>query len=197
MLPAAYQNFLQNIRNDGPRRLTQLYHAVRNIPYGSTGVRDPVKVIENNVGSCSCKHILLGDLLRAENVPAEIITIFTYFNKGVPVHESYPKELARMIRDEEVCDFHHFVRAQANGRWIRLDATWHDTVASYGFPVNRDWDGTGDTVLAAKPIRSYPDVPDVAALKEDLIASLSSEERDRRARFFQLLTRWIDSVSQG
>lgn len=197
MLPAVYREFLERIRDDGQVRLAQLYHAVRNIPYGSAGMRDPAKVIENNVGSCSGKHILLRDLLRAEDCEAEIITIFTHFNKGVPLHESYPQELAWMIRDEVVCDFHHYIRVPLDGRWVRLDATWHDALAPYGFPVNTGWDASGDTVLAAEPIRSFPDVTDVAALKEDLIASLSPEERKKRARFFALLTEWIGSLPQG
>ncbi|MFQ5774545.1 MAG: transglutaminase domain-containing protein [Kiloniellaceae bacterium] len=196
MVHAEYRDFLKRIRGDGRLRLVRLFHAVRNIPYGSAGVRDPVKVIENNVGSCSGKHILLRDLLRAENHPAEIVTIFTYFNERLPLHDSYPKELTRMIRDDKVCDFHHYVRAKLDGRWLRLDATWHDALEPYGFPVNSRWDGSADTVLAAEAIRSYPDVPDVAALKEELIASLPPEERAERARFFALLSAWVASLGE-
>ncbi len=123
MMPAAYQEFLRKIPEDGRLRLVQLYHAVRNIPYGAAGVRDPVKVIENNAGSCSGKHLLLRDLLWAENYETEVITIYTHFNKEVPLHESYPDELARMIREEIVYDFHHYVRARIDGSWLRLDAT--------------------------------------------------------------------------
>ncbi len=195
MLPAAYHDFLENIRDDGRLRLVQLYHAVRNIPYGSAGVRDPVKVALNNVGSCSGKHILLRDLLRAENYRAEVITIFSHFNKSLPLHESYPEELTRMIREEQICDYHHYIRVQMEERRLHLDATWHDALIPYGFPVNSRWDGTDDTLLAAEPIRSYADVPDVAALKEELIASLPPEEQARRTRFFAILTGWIDSIS--
>ncbi len=197
MPSAAYQEFLGSIPDDGGLRLVQLYHAVRNIPYGSAGMRDPIKVIENNVGSCSGKHILLRDLLRAEDYEAETITIFTHFNEKIPLHESYPDELARMIREELVCDFHHYVRTRLDGRWLRLDATWHDALGPYGFPVNTRWDATGDTVLAAEPIRTYADVSDVATLKQELIASLSPEERRTRARFFALLTGWIASLPHG
>lgn len=197
MMPVAYQEFLRRIPEDGRLRLVQLYHAVRNIPYGAAGMRDPVKVIENNAGSCSGKHLLLRDLLRAESYETEVITIYTHFNKGVPLHESYSDELARMIREENVCDFHHYVRARIDGSWFSLDATWHDALAPYGFPVNKGWDAAGDTVLAAEPLRTYADVPDVATLKQELIASLSPEEREKRARFFTLLTGWIAALPQG
>ena len=58
-------------------------------------------------------------------------------------------------------------------RWHKLDATWHDALISYGFPVNRDWKGESDTVLAATPIREYPAVEDLAAWKEQLMTELT------------------------
>jgi hypothetical protein len=194
MLRTEYRAFLEGIGGEGKSRLVRLYHAVRNIPYGAAGVRDPVEVIEHNLGSCSGKHILLRDLLRGVGCEAQIVTIFTHFNKAIPLNDSYPEELRRMIVDEEVCDFHHYVGARLDGDWARLDATWHDALAPYGFPVNDRWDGTGDTVLAAEPIREYASVEDLATFKEALIAALPPKERAKRAKFFTLLTDWIAAL---
>ncbi|MBF6569758.1 MAG: transglutaminase domain-containing protein [Candidatus Binataceae bacterium] len=172
--------------------MPEIFHFVRRIPYGAAGQRDPRMVYENNVGSCSGKHILLRDLLRKVHFEAEVVTISTYFNQGVPAHESMPAELRRMIRSEEVLDFHHYVRArEAGGIWLKLDATWHDRLAGYGFPVNDRWNGAGDSHLAGAPIEEYPPVEDVGALKQELLGKLSVEERDLRSRFFLLLTGWI------
>jgi len=198
MSPQRYRRFLETLSRSDPRPpLVRIYHAVRDIPYGSTGLREPLAVIEKNYGSCSGKHLLLRDLLRAEGFEAEIITMFTYFNRGIPVHDSYPDELKRLCRDVDVPDFHHYVRARVNGAWRRLDATWHDQLIPYGFPVNHAWDGRGHTVLAATAIREYPNVEDLIPRKEELIRSLPSEERERRARFFRLVTEWIANLGPG
>ena len=191
MPKGTYRTFLEKRLSAGSRNVTDVYHAVRKIPYGSTGERDPLKVIANNLGSCSGKHVLLRDLLREAGWEAEIITMFTYFNRGIPSHPAMPAELRAMIEGEEVCDFHHYVRVRMDEGWRKLDATWHDALIPYGFPVNRDWKGESDTVLAAAPMREYPAVEDLVALKERLLTQLTPEQREFRAKFFTQLTNWM------
>jgi hypothetical protein len=191
MPKATYRNFLKERVRAGSTNVVDIYHAVRKIPYGSTGERDPVKVIANNLGSCSGKHILLRDLLREVGWMAEIITMFTHFNRGVPSHPAMPADLRAMIDGEGVCDFHHYVRVRIHEGWHKLDATWHDALIPYGFHVNRDWEGHSDTVLAATPIREYPAVEDLVAWKEQLLTQLTPEQRKFRAKFFTRLTEWM------
>ncbi len=188
---STYSRFLRTHLKGRPSDLPALYHAVRNIPYGSTGERDPVKVIANNLGSCSGKHILLRNLLRETGHEAEIITIFTYFNRGIPSHPAMPEDLRAMIEGDDVCDFHHYVRARQENRWVKLDATWHDALIPYDFSVNHDWKGQGDTALAATPIRKYPAVENLAAWKIELLKQLTPEQREVRERFFRRLTEWM------
>jgi len=186
-----YRIFLKERVRAGSTNVVDIYHAVRKIPYGSTGERDPVKVIANNLGSCSGKHILLRDLLREVGWEAEIITMFTHFNRGVPSHPAMPADLRAMIDGEDVCDFHHYVRVRTREGCQKLDATWHDALISYGFPVNRDWEGHSDTVLAATPIREFPAVEDLVAWKEQLLTQLTPEQREFRSKFFTRLTEWM------
>lgn len=194
MSSSSYRDFLRNRLGSGTGPAA-IYHAVRNIPYGSTGERDPVKVLANNLGSCSGKHILLRDLLRETGHTAEIITIFTYFNKSTPSHAAMPADLREMIEGEPIADFHHYVRVNAGGRWLKLDATWHDPLIPYGFPVNRDWNAEGDTELASIPLHEYPPVENLAERKTELLTELSPEDRRIRERFFRRLTEWIATVS--
>jgi hypothetical protein len=194
MSASSYAAFIRRHVKDKASELPDLYHAVRNISYGSVGERDPVNVIINNVGSCSGKHILLRDLLRQTGRDAEIITIFAHFNRGVPLHPAMPADLRAMIDGGPVCDFHHYVRVSEGHQWLKLDATWHDALLPFGFPVNRDWRGQSDTVLAATPIRAYPAVEDLAARKAELLAQLSPMERETRTRFFERLTEWIAAL---
>jgi hypothetical protein len=189
-----YTEFLRTRLKDSDDDLPAIYHAVRNVPYGSTGERDPVKVLANNFGSCSGKHILLRDLLRETGHHAEIITMFTYFNRGVPSHPSMPEDLRKMVEGEDICDFHHYVRLRQDDHLIKLDATWHDALIPYGFPVNQNWKGQDDTTLAATPIREYPAVENLAAWKIELLEQLSPEHREKRVKFFTRLTEWITTL---
>jgi len=193
-LVLAYRAFLKERLSAGSTNVADVYHAVRNIPYGSTGERNPVKVIANNLGSCSGKHVLLRDLLREVGWEAEVITMFTHFNRGIPSHPAMPAELRAMIEGEVVCDFHHYVRVQMREGWRKLDATWHDALIPYGFPVNRDWTGLSDTVLAAMPIHEYPAVEDLITRKQQLLAELTAQQREFRAKFFRLLTEWMTTL---
>jgi hypothetical protein len=192
MPKVSYTSFLsQHVEAGSSAALSDAYHAVRRIPYGSTGERDPVKIIANNLGSCSGKHILLRDVLREMGRQAEIITMFTHFNRGIPSHPAMPPDLRAMVEGEDVCDFHHYVRVRTGRRWTKLDATWHDALIRYGFAVNCDWRGHGNTTLAATPIREYPPVEDLAAWKVQLLTKLNPEQRELRARFFRRLTEWM------
>lgn len=197
MADAAYDEFL---RGTAPTTapLLGIYHAVRRIPYGSVGERDPLQVMRSRCGSCSGKHILLRDLLRKSGYEAEIITMFTHFESKVPPLASFPPELKALIREGGIRDFHHYVRARRDGEpWIKLDATWHDALAPYPLPVNHRWNGEGDTQLASVPLEEYPAVEDLIPYKMRLVASLPPVERERRARFFDLLTGWMARLPDG
>lgn len=201
MVSSDYQEFLGSIVagvREGDRdgdEIATIYHVVRAIPYGAAGQRDPQAVYKRNIGSCSGKHILLRDLLRKAGHEADAVTIFTYFNKGVPDGAPLPAELRRMVREENVPDFHHYVRARrSDGDWLKLDATWHDRLIDYGFPVNKHWRGDVDTMLAADPIREYPPAEDLAAFKRRLIDELPAGEAEKRTRFFKLLTDWMATL---
>jgi hypothetical protein len=191
-----FRDFLRRVDPSSHPALPAVYHAVRNIPYGSIGRRDPAHVLVANAGSCSAKHMLLDELLRRLGHRTRLITIFTHFDEGVPDHASYPEELRELLRRGKVPDFHHFLRVEQNGRWLDLDATWHDRLGAYGFPVNAGWTGAGDTRLAARPIREYPPTDDLVALKERLLKELSPPQRALRTRFFGLLSDWIAGLPE-
>lgn len=191
MATAIYKRFLNKHLGDEVADLPTVYHAVRNIPYGSVGERDPVRIIANNLGSCSGKHILLRDLLRETGREAQVITMFTYFNRGIPSHPSMPETLRALIDGPDVCDFHHYVYARGEHGWVKLDATWHDALMPYGFPVNHDWKGQGDTLLAATPIREYEAVENLAAWKTELLQQLTREQQELRTHFFRQLAAWM------
>jgi transglutaminase-like putative cysteine protease len=147
-----YETYLSEIEDKVEPRYVSIYHAVRNIPYGSTGIRNPVAVIENRRGSCSGKHMLLRDLLRLTDCEAEVITIHTHFNRAIPLAPSFPDDLATLIRDGEIDDYHHFVRARIDDQWLNLDATWQDALGAPGIVTSTERPWPGDIAITIAPI---------------------------------------------
>ena len=143
------------------------------------------------MGSCSGKHILLRDLLREAGYEAEIITMLTYFNESTPICDSFSEDLKTLAGRMRIPDFHHYVRVKDQGRWLKLDATWHDEMAAFGFSVNNDWAGEGDTRLASVPEHEYPHEEDIITFKAQLVDSLPSDQREVRAKYFAMITDWI------
>ena len=64
----------------------------------------------------------------------------------------------------------------------------------FGFSVNRNWQGHGDTGLALEPDRFCGPTDDIQYTKAELIAGLEPAERERREAFLQELSHWLGSL---
>lgn len=168
-----------------------IFHAVRNIRYASRGNRTPVGVLDSNEGSCSGKHILLRDLLRRAGQIADVEIVEGDFAAGLTAVDTMPEALQRWIREGGIRDFHNYVVWRGPERELKLDATWHDGVVRFGFPVNGSWSGHGDTKLALEPCGVKARVEDVINVKARFLATLSENEAAKRRAFLELLTDWI------
>lgn len=171
-----------------------LFHAVRNIPYFSSGERSPEAVLRDNRGACTAKHLLLRDLLRRCGELADVELIEGDFAASMPVVNSMPDELKMWIRSGGIKDYHCYVVWRGPEREQILDATWPDALARYGFTVNCDWVGEGDTALAIVPTFIKSRVEDVIRRKEKLLLSLTREETHHRKLFLSLLSTWLASL---
>ena len=180
-------------RKPGHAAVVACYHEVRNFDYVSDGVRDPETVLGRRAGSCSGKHIVLRDSLRALGEEASIETVEGDFAAGIPDHETMPATLRAFVRDKAVRDFHQFVVWESADGDRRLDATWPDRLEPYGFVVNGSWRGTGDTALALDPVRFCGRIENIQTRKSELIEGLAPDERDRRDAFLKVLSRWLTS----
>jgi hypothetical protein len=171
--------------------LVTVFGNVRDIPYGSTGDRDPEVIVKKNLGSCSGKHLLLSNLLRTIGYETEIVTCYHHFEEVVPHNDTYPDRLKAILRNQHVVDFHHFVRVKTPQVWLNLDATWDSALKPFGFPANVEWGGRTDTQLAVRPMKFYPPTDDVISLKVKLISEMPRREARIRAEFLRLLTQWL------
>jgi hypothetical protein len=174
--------------------LVCVFKAVRDIPYGSTGERDPEKIVDKNMGSCSGKHLLLSRLLDLLGFEHKIVTCLHHFNEAIPIKNDYPDRFKQIISDHNVIDFHHFIHLKRSRCWLNIDATWDRHLHNFGFPVNFGWDGNTDTTVAVKPIRFYPETNDLIELKIKLLNELPRNDKDIRAEFLSLLTEWLKKI---
>jgi hypothetical protein len=174
--------------------LVRVFEAVRDIPYGSTGEREPEKIVTQNLGSCSGKHLLLSKLFGLLGFENKIVTCLHHFNEAFPDRNDYPDRFKQILRNHNVIDFHHFVNLKRGDRWLSVDATWDRRLQKFGFPVNIGWKGDTDTTVAVKPIRFYPETDDLIELKVKLINELPQHDKEIRAEFMRLLTEWFKEI---
>ncbi|MEH6725085.1 MAG: transglutaminase domain-containing protein [Hyphomicrobiales bacterium] len=177
--------------------MVEVYHAVRNIPYGRVGGRSAEAVIEHNMGSCSGKHILLRDALRHLKQSADVETVRGDFAAAIPPHSTMPEALQAYCRDGGITDFHNYVVWQSPDGEVKLDATWSDRPIAKGIPGNRDWNGNGDTRVALEPEIVLDRVEEVPSYKAFLLGQLGKDQILERERFLNLLTDWVATIESG
>lgn len=183
------------VRGQGVEAVVSAYHAVRNLPYFSGPDRTPLTALRDRRGACTAKHLILRDLLRDLGETAEVELVEGDFASGVPVAPDMPEELKALIREGGVRDVHCRVRWDGPDGPQRLDATWPDALARWGFAGDAGWHGKGDTSQAIRDITVLPCQGDVLAEKARLLAGLTAEEAERRRSFLRLLSEWLQERS--
>jgi len=167
-----------------------LYHAVRQLPYLSSGDRSIEAILTLQAGSCSSKHILLDRLLARIGVESRVELVQGDF--ATPLREAHGIPAAlKAASVDGIPDVHNVVRATVNGRSVLLDATWNDLVKPFGLRVNDAWDGTGGTARAADPARFRGPTARPAAAKAAIIESWAREVQKRRRRLPAEINAWI------
>lgn len=175
----------------GAGGILQAYSAVRQMPYFSGADRTPMAALRDGRGACTAKHIILRDILRATGQRADVEIVQGDFAAAIPLHPTQEPALAQMIREADVMDFHCRVVLRGVDGDRRLDATWPDALAQYGFSVNGGWTGKGDTLQAMPDavVRATPE--DVLSAKADMLITLGPAMIARRLEFLRLLSGWM------
>jgi hypothetical protein len=193
---AAIGSFLDDLDlGSGRTDVVKTFHAVRNLPYFSSGDRSPETALRDRRGACTAKHILLRDLLRRQGEIADVEIVEGDFAAAMPLVASMPDELRGWIQTGGISDFHCYVVWRGPQREQLLDATWPDGLLSLGFPVNNHWAGEGDTTLAMEPRHVKARIEDVIERKERLLSTLSRDDAHNRKQFLGLLSSWLDGLN--
>jgi hypothetical protein len=187
--------FLDDVRKSGqPLNAVSLFHAVRKLPYLSTGDRSLEGILARRAGSCSSKHILLAALLNHVGVKADVELVLGDFATPFRAAQNIPLDFVAAARDG-IRDIHNIVRADINGASIVLDATWHDAMLPFDMRVNNTWNGQGNTLVAVDVKQMLGASAEPAEHKARLISSWPEAEQQKRRRFLEAVNDWVASIA--
>jgi transglutaminase-like putative cysteine protease len=173
------------------KQVISIFSHIRDIPYALLpGNRKygPEHILITGRGSCGPKHYLLGSMFTMLGIPVRYQTWpFTWNDPSL----SFPPELRASAALLDVTN-HLACQAQINGTWVLIDATWDLPLERVGFPVNRNWDGRSDTLLAVHPVNA----PDIPALREKKEPGTRNNIQGSTGRddFVNLFNDWLDEV---
>ncbi len=187
--------FLDEFTTSGlPVNVLTLFHAVRNIPYLSTGDRSLKGILQRRAGSCSSKHILLAALLNKIGIPARVELVLGDFATPFRNAHNIPSGFVDAARPG-IRDIHNILRADLNGTSVILDATWHDAMLPFNMRVNNTWNGMGDALIAVDVVQMLGPSEKPAEDKAQIIASWPDVEQQKRRRFLEIVNEWVASVT--
>ncbi len=191
---ATLAGFLDEIKTSGlPLNAVTLFHAVRNLPYLSTGDRSLEGILQHRAGSCSSKHILLGALLNEIGITSRVELVLGDFATPFRNAQNIPAALVEASKNG-IRDIHNILRADIDGISVILDATWHDAMLPFAMRVNTAWNGQGDTEIAVDVQKMLGPSTEPAEDKARIIASWPRAEQQARRRFLETVNDWVASI---
>lgn len=167
-----------------------VFHAVRRLPYHSSGDRSLAGILARRAGSCSSKHILLAALLGEIGIEAQVELVLGDFAAPFRTARAIPSSLM-VAAMNGVRDIHNIVRARIGGEPVILDATWHDAMKPFGLRVNDGWAGVGGTEVAVDVAEFLGPASDPASAKAEIIGSWPKAEQARRRDFLENVNSWV------
>ncbi|MDD4956608.1 MAG: hypothetical protein PHQ61_03070 [Candidatus Omnitrophica bacterium] len=180
--------------------IVDIYTSIRDIPFCVVpeffdAHKGPEGMLLLNKGFCVPKHYLLGVMFGMLGVD---VRYCTYAFKWKDIQAVMPSGV-KSLADDLPVTYHLACKARINGRWALVDATWDSPLASAGFPVNKNWDGESDTLLAVKHADEV--IHDDMCMREDIfnqkMSSYSLPEKLALSRFSMALNKWLDDVRSG
>jgi hypothetical protein len=132
-----------------------VFNKIRDIPYMIIPelrgpYAGPFGLLEKNCGSCQPKHWLLAIYLKKLGIPFKYATYPFYWHAGKSI--KYSLELRSLMNSLPVTN-HLALKANIDGNWVLVDATYDPPLGKVGFPVNVSWDGSSPMHNAVHPLK--------------------------------------------
>ncbi|OGX29654.1 MAG: hypothetical protein A3F87_01650 [Omnitrophica WOR_2 bacterium RIFCSPLOWO2_12_FULL_51_24] len=177
-----------------------IFEHVRDIPYAIIPkLRDPAAgppgLIEGNNGSCQPKHYLIAQLFAKLNIPTRLVTyVFRWGDSEI----KYPADLKNIISRLPV-SYHLACKADINGNWALVDATWDLPLKKVGFPVNEKWDGERETINAVNPIKEiiHESAEERVQFEKERHGRYTGAEKTAYTEFIDKLNSWLETVRRA
>ena len=177
-------------RDDRDARIA-IYYRIRDIPYAVIpdliSPQEYVTILKVHSGSCTPKHFLLCDMYQ--RIGLEVLyAVYPY--RWDEFQLLYPPEL-RELAEAMPIGYHLACKVDIDDRLVLVDATLDAALQKVGLPVNGEWDGVSDTLLAVNPCgeeQLYH--PSEAYLMRPRIAD------EKSLTFYNELNSWLDKVRE-
>ncbi len=187
-------------RLEPKQAMISVFEHIRDIPYAIVpAFRDPafgpVGILEQNEGSCQPKHYLLMMFFHSLKIPVKLATYaFRWSDSDV----RYPHDLKELISRLPI-EYHLACKAEIEGRWVLVDATWDMPLINVGFPVNEYWDGISNTKNAVTPIEEvmHESVRERVRFETERHGLYTEEEKAVYREFIEKLNAWLEAVRGG
>jgi len=160
-------------------------------------------VYEKNKGTCSGKNFLLKDLYKGIGLQTrDMICLqrwkdLVWFPDDTYRLVDLPDKLKHMLEQEEIVDFHNYVKILVDDKWITVDATIDLPLKKVGFYTTEHWDGKSDMPLCFVGSHKVWDCGDNGAEKKaELTGKLPNGIQKARHQFLVALTGWIDNLRE-
>ncbi len=167
-----------------------IYERIRDIPYAIipelTSPQNYIDILKVNQGSCTPKHLLLGDMYQKLGISI-LYAVYTF--RWYELEVDYPPKLKNLAKDLPL-NHHLACKADIEGKLVLVDATLDLALEGLGLPVNRDWDGFSDTLLPIKPLDEEIYHPSEAKL-------MSPSFDEKSLAFYRELNLWLEDVRRG
>lgn len=185
------------------QQITGVFEKARDILFGNIGSRDPKDVYEKNKGTCSGKNFLLKEVYKGIGLQTKDMICLQrwkdliWFPDDTYGLVDLPDELKHMLDQDEIVDFHNYVKILVDGKWITVDATIDLSLKKLGFYTTEHWDGKSDMPLCFVGSHKVWDCGDNGAEKKaELTGKLPEEIQEARHQFLVSLTGWIDNLRE-
>jgi transglutaminase-like putative cysteine protease len=169
-----------------------VYYKIRNIPYGIlpelNSPVDYVRILEQNMGSCTPKHLLLANMFRRMGLNV-LYVVYPY--RWAEFEELYPRELWKLALRMPPAN-HLACKVEIDGRFVVVDATIDPPLGRIGLPGNESWDGRSDTILPVLPT-GEEDIYSQAEAELMPPPEVTAEQRS----FYEGLNVYFQSIRDG
>lgn len=174
-----------------------IFNNIRDIPYMIVPeLRDPIKgpsgLLAQGKGSCQPKHWLLAILFGKLNIPVKYATyVFSWDDARI----RYPAELKKIVKSLPL-SYHLACKANIDGDWILVDATYDTPLKKAGLPITEKWDGVSNTRCAVNALEEvlHDTVEERVAYEVTQKSSYTEADKALYAEFVDKLNEWLDKV---